>query len=181
MDLQLSRRGDYAVRAAIALTRPRDAEYMKIREVAEQMQIPKQYTAQILGILGSARIAEAKAGRDGGYRLIRPAESISLLEIVEAAEGPLRSNRCTVRGGPCLWEGPCPVHFAWVEAREALRDSLARATLAAIAREDDLSQIRHADSREWGPAALTPQNRKEEPLSPGQPSVQHEEDTQEKE
>jgi Rrf2 family protein len=142
MDLQLSRRGDYSVRAAIALARVHGAEYTKIREVAEHMQIPRQYTAQILGILGSAGLAEAKAGRGGGYRLRRPAEHISLLEIVEAAEGPLELDRCTLRGEPCLWEGrPCPVHHAWVDAREALRDSLASATLASIAREAAHPQI----------------------------------------
>jgi Rrf2 family protein len=142
VDLQLSKKGDYAVRAAIAMARANTGEYVKIREVAEQMQIPRQYTAQILGLLGSAGIAEAKAGRDGGYRLRRLPETISLLEIVEAAEGSLSSSRCTLRGGPCLWDGPCPVHFAWVDAREALRASLAAASLASIAHEDDVSHIR---------------------------------------
>jgi Rrf2 family protein len=168
MDLQLSKRGDYAVRAAIALARASGAEYIKIREVAEQMHIPKQYTAQILGILGSAGIAEAKAGREGGYRLRRPPDQISLLAIVEAAEGPLRSDRCTLRGGPCLWDGPCPVHYAWVEAREALRESLAGASLAAISREDERAALPSPPG-----AAATIRNRKEEDMALHSLPLQH--------
>lgn len=132
MDLQLSRRGDYAVRAAIVLAREEGNGYVKIREVAERMSIPRPYTPQILKILDTAGIAEAKAGRDGGYRLKRLASSISLLEIVEAAEGSLRSNRCTLRGEPCVWESPCPVHHSWVAASEALRQELGKTTLADI-------------------------------------------------
>lgn len=132
MDLQLSRRGDYAVRAAIVLARDEGHGYVKIREVAERMSIPRPYTPQILKILDTAGIAEAKAGRDGGYRLKRAASSISLLEIVEAAEGSLRTNRCTLRGEPCVWESPCPVHQSWVAASEALRYQLGKTTLADI-------------------------------------------------
>lgn len=133
MDLQLSRRGDYAVRAAVALARDEGDGYTKIREVAERMSIPLPYTSQILRILAHADIAEAKAGREGGYRLKRPASGVSLLEIIEAAEGSLRASRCTLRGEPCIWESPCPVHHAWVAASEALRHALGKATLASIA------------------------------------------------
>lgn len=133
MDLQLSRRGDYAVRAAIALARHQGEGYTKIRQVAERMGIPLPYTPQILKILATAGIAEAKAGREGGYRLKRSPANISLLEIIEAAEGSLRASRCTLRGEPCVWESPCPVHQAWVSASEALRRELAGTTLGAIA------------------------------------------------
>jgi len=136
MDLQLSRRGDYAVRAAIALARDEGNGFTKIREVAERMGIPLPYTPQILKILANAGIAEAKAGREGGYRLKRLASEVSLLEIIEAAEGSLRASRCTLRGEPCVWESPCPVHQAWVTASEALRGELSMTTLATIAAMD---------------------------------------------
>lgn len=132
MDLQLSRKGDYAVRSAIDLAAHYGDGYRKIREIAADMDLPIPYTPQILGILTSAGIAEAKAGRDGGYRLRRPPAEISLLDVVEAAEGTLKSSRCTLRGGPCSLDGVCPVHDSWVRAREALRSSLAGTTLAYV-------------------------------------------------
>jgi Rrf2 family protein len=145
MDLTLTKRGDYTVRAAIALARAYDPDgYHKIREVTADMMLPPRYTAQILALLARAGLAEARAGRGGGYRLSRRPEDISLLEVVEAAEGPLQPQRCTLRGGPCRWEDACPVHWAWSEAGDAFRRSLAAATLGSIAKVDATLEPRGA-------------------------------------
>jgi Rrf2 family protein len=102
VDLALTRRGDYAVRAALCLARAGgEAGYVKIREVAATMALPASYTPQVLRLLAEAGLAEARAGRDGGYRLTRPPDEIALLEVVEAAEGAFRLERCILRGGPC--------------------------------------------------------------------------------
>jgi Rrf2 family protein len=136
MDLKLSKTGDYAVRAAISLARNYGTGYRKIRQIADDMALPERYTPQILTMLARASLAEARAGREGGHRLSRQPADITLLEIVEAAEGPLETSRCTLRGGPCQWDNVCPVHHAWVAAGRALRDSLNATSLADIARED---------------------------------------------
>ena len=137
MDLALTRRGDYAVRAALYLARPADhGRYLKIREVAEAMKLPVSYTPQVLKLLAAAGLAEAKAGREGGYRLTRPPGEVSLLEVVEAAEGAFVLERCILRGGPCHWEQACAVHSAWAAAVQACRDSLRRTTLADLAEAD---------------------------------------------
>ena len=135
MDLTLTRRGDYVMRAAIALALAWDGNgaYRKIREVAEQMRLPLSYTPQLLGILAGAGIAEAKAGRVGGYRLKRDPRDVSVLEVVEAAEGPLASRRCAIRGGACRWDDVCTLHATVVEAVEAVRSTLARKSLASLA------------------------------------------------
>ena len=136
MDITLSKTADYAVRAALALAEAPDDDYVTITHVAEQMALPKTFTPQVLRLLARAGIAESKAGRGGGYRLARSPRGISMLEVVEAAEGSLVNGRCTMRGGPCRWEDRCAVHDTWVKAAEALRRSLARTTLAAVARAD---------------------------------------------
>lgn len=138
MNLELSHKGDYAVRAALCLAAAWDGggSYRKIREVAEAMELPRSYTPQILGLLAQAGLAEAKAGRDGGYRLSRPPEAVSVLEVVEAAEGHLVSEHCPLRGGPCHWEDACALHPTWIEASEAVRDALTRTSLADVVRVD---------------------------------------------
>jgi Rrf2 family protein len=138
MDLTLSRRGDYVVRAAIHLARNWNGQggYSKIREVASVMELPPSYTPQLLGVLAKAGLAEAKAGRMGGYRLTRDPSSISVLEVIEAAEGDLISRRCTMRGGPCHWDNVCAMHPTWVAASEAIRSTLARTSLADVATVD---------------------------------------------
>ena len=138
VDLTLTRRGDYVVRAAIALASAWDGagRYRKIREVAEEMRLPPSYTPQLLGILARAGLAEAKAGRAGGYRLSRPPGAISVLEVIEAAEGNLVSRRCAIRGGPCRWDDVCALHPTVAKAADAIRTTLARTTLAEVATAD---------------------------------------------
>jgi Rrf2 family protein len=137
VDLALTRRGDYAVRAALCLARAGgEGGYVKIREVAATMALPVSYTPQVLRLLAEAGLAEARAGRDGGYRLARPADEIALLEVVEAAEGVFRLERCILRGGPCHWEQACAVHAAWSAAVQAVRESLVRTTLADLVAAD---------------------------------------------
>ena len=138
MNLSLSKTGDYVVRAALALARTHGGgRYQKIREVAEQMDLPPRYTPQILGKLAKSGLAESRAGREGGYRLTRDPTDISLLEVVEAAEGELRVGRCTLSGGPCHWEEMCALHPAWETATQAFRETLEAASLADVANVDE--------------------------------------------
>lgn len=138
VDLTLSSRGDYVVRAAIHLARTWDGSgrYAKIREVADAMELPRSYTPQLLGVLAKAGLAEAKAGRVGGYRLTREPSSIPVLEVIEAAEGYLSSRRCPMRGGPCHWDDVCALHPTWVKASEAIRSTLEQTSLAEVAAVD---------------------------------------------
>jgi Rrf2 family protein len=137
MDLQLTWRGDYAMRAAVALAHSwDDGSYRKIREVAEEMGIPQRYTPEILGILQRAGLAQARAGRNGGYRLSREPSAISLLEVIEASEGNLRSQRCVMSGGPCHWETVCAVHPMLEAAANALTSSLRSVTLDSVVNFD---------------------------------------------
>ena len=138
MDLTLSSRGDYVVRAAIALA---DAwyggAYLKAQEISERMAIPRSYVPELLGRLATAGLAVSRAGPTGGHRLARDPQEVSLLEVIEAAEGPLVSQRCPIRGGPCRWTGVCALHPTWLAASEAVRSTLAGTSLAGLAVVDD--------------------------------------------
>jgi Rrf2 family protein len=137
MQVTLSKTGDYAVRAAIVLAEKwHEGGSVTIAQVSNRMNLPPAFTPQVLGLLARAGLARSKPGRGGGYRLARAPEDISLLEVVEAAEGPLTNGRCTMRGGPCRWDDRCALHDTWVAAAEALRRSLSTSRLAAIADAD---------------------------------------------
>ena len=137
MDLTLSSRGDYCVRAAIALAGAwGSGGYRKAREISEEMALPRAYVPELLGLLAEAGLAESKAGQAGGYRLARDPGAVSLLEVVEAAEGPLVSRNCPLRGGPCRWENVCALHPTWASASEAVRSTLAATSLADVASVD---------------------------------------------
>jgi len=138
LDLTLSRRGDYTVRAAIGLAsgwRPAGPS-RKMREIAAEMGLPPTYAPQIFGRLVRAELVSARAGPSGGYRLTRDPAKITLLEVVEAGEGNLAPRRCTLRGGPCRWADVCAVHPSWTRATSAVREALAATSLAEVAETD---------------------------------------------
>lgn len=142
MRLELTRRGDYAVRAMLALAlaadepphgdRPGNGQ-LSVARIAASEAIPPRILPSVMRRLTRAGLVEAQTGRAGGYRLARRADRISLLDIIEAVEGDTRRRICILRGGSCLADGQCSVHGVFASAQEALRDFLAAATLASAA------------------------------------------------
>lgn len=137
MRLELTRRGDYAVRAMLALAEPHPVGsrngWLSVRRIAERMAIPHHFLPQVMRDLAAAGLVEAQTGRSGGYRLARPAASISLLDVIEAVEGDSRRQACVLRGGPCGRDGYCAVHAVFFAAQEALLGHFERTTLAEVA------------------------------------------------
>jgi len=137
VNMTLSKRGDYVVRSGLSLARAYPVgESRKIREVVAEMGVPRTFASQILAELVQADLATSRAGKNGGYRLSRPPDTIRVLDLVEAGEGPLRPERCALGDGPCRWQAICPLHETWRAATEALRAVLAAATLADLADRD---------------------------------------------
>lgn len=145
MQVVLGSRGDYTVRAVLYLTRHPGRQRRRV--ISEAMGIPDKYLPQILATLVRAGLIRSTVGRGGGYELAKPAESVSLRAVVELAEGPIRSQKCVLRGGPCYWGERCAIHDAWAEAEAALTERLARTTFAEVARADwELEQARRPAS-----------------------------------
>lgn len=134
MRLELTRRGDYAVRAMLALSRHPEGELLSVRRIAEEMDIPARFLPQVMGDLGRAGLVEATTGRSGGYRLARPASEISILDVVDAVEGNSRRRTCVLRGGPCGLDGYCDVHDVFFAAQDAMLQALDGTTLADLPR-----------------------------------------------
>lgn len=121
------------------------------------MDVPLTYASQILGSLVHAGLAASRAGKDGGYRLARAPEEISVLEVVEAGEGALTPQHCSLGDGPCRWEHRCPLHEIWSAATGAIRTELATTTLAALLERDrelERGTITEAAEHRHAPASL---------------------------
>lgn len=132
MRLELTRRGDYAVRAMLTLARPGIGQ-LTASAIAAATGIPENYVPQVMGDLVRAGLVMNRRGRHGGYLLGRPAAEVSLLSIVEAIEGDGRRRTCVLRGGPCRRDGACDVHDAFSRAQEAVFGTLAAVSLADVA------------------------------------------------
>jgi Rrf2 family protein len=133
MRLELTKRGDYAVRAMLALTRGAGNGLLSARRISEAMDIPVRFLPQVLADLQRAGLVEAAAGRSGGYRLARDPAGVSLLDVIEAVEGDSRRQSCVLRGGPCGVDGFCDVHDVFFAGQEALRGTFAGSSLADLA------------------------------------------------
>ena len=131
MQASLGRKGDYSVRAVLDIARHK-GERRKAREISDEMDIPHRFLTQILAELVQIGLLEAVAGRTGGYVLARPPSEISLLQVVEAAEGPIALDVCVLRGGPCTWEDSCPVHIPWARAQKAMAEQLTGTSFADL-------------------------------------------------
>lgn len=144
MDLTLGKRADYTVRAVLDLARHHGGGRRKRRDIAEEMDVPVTYLPTLLAELVRAGLVTSVAGPDGGYALARAPSEVTLLEVVEVADGPLRSSECVLRGGPCRWEDACAVHEPWFRAQQALRDSLAATTFAELVTADVALEVADA-------------------------------------
>ncbi|MPZ70243.1 MAG: Rrf2 family transcriptional regulator [Actinobacteria bacterium] len=136
MKMSMGKRGDYAVRAVLMLARNHGDGRRKSREIAAEMAIPERFLPQILADLIRGGVVISVAGPDGGYELARPPEELTLLEVMETAEGPIRNEKCVLRGGPCHWEVACAVHPAWSAAQDAFIESLAGSNFSDLAATD---------------------------------------------
>ena len=137
MRLELTRRGDYGIRAMLALARTPGDRRVSVAMIAADHRIPVRFLPNAMADLVAAGLVEGTTGRAGGYRLAKPASAITLLDVIEALEGDPRRTTCVLRGSPCLVSGACDVHEVFAAAQEALLDQLAATTLAEIVASGD--------------------------------------------
>ena len=133
MRLELTKRADYAIRAALALGEAGPDERLSVRRIAAEQSIPARFLPRVMADLVAAGLVEGMAGRSGGYRLARPAADISLLDLIEAVEGDSLRRVCVLRGGPCRLNGVCAVHEVFAAAQEDMIRRFRSATVAASA------------------------------------------------
>lgn len=132
MRLELTRRGDYAVRAMLALAERATTMPTSAREIAAEMDIPVGFLPRVMVDLVGAGLAASVTGRTGGYVLARPATDITLLDVIDGIEGDSRRTSCVLRGGPCGRDGHCQVHDVFFAAQDALLSRLRDVTLADL-------------------------------------------------
>ncbi len=130
----LSRRTDLALRAMKTLSDADDR--MSGSDLAEEVGSTVQFLPQVLAPLLREGWIDSERGPGGGYRAAAPLESISLFDLIEATEGEIDNGRCVLREGPCPGTETCPIHLAWMAAREVLVDRLQTFSVAqALAQE----------------------------------------------
>ena len=130
--MHVTARGDYAVRAAVELAAA-GGESRKVAEVASAQNIPARFLENILLALRRAGLVQSRRGADGGFRLTRSPDLITLADVLRAVEGPL-ANVQGVAPDQIRYEGSATaMRDVWVAVRASLRVVLERVTLAEVA------------------------------------------------
>jgi Rrf2 family protein len=137
--MQLTRGADYAVRAMLDVAAQSNPEKGRARthEIAQRQDIPPALLAKLIPLLVRAGLLDSQRGASGGLFLSRPASEISLLQIVEAIEGPIALNRCTSTPAQCNHIDQCSVHSVWQKAQDYLVKLLESTSLRDLQASQD--------------------------------------------
>ncbi len=142
MRLSLTRRGEYAVRMTMHLAGLPDRQRVTASDLGVACSIPPGNVPTIVNLLSRAGVLDCSPGRGGGCALARPADHVSLLEVIEAVEGPL-GNACVLDAQRCGVKGQeCALHPAWSEGRAAVIGALEALSLSEAARREGASPRR---------------------------------------
>ncbi|MCB1038082.1 MAG: Rrf2 family transcriptional regulator [Acidimicrobiales bacterium] len=133
--MKVSTRGDYACRALLSLALHADGTPTSVRDIADRTALPQPYLEQILLALKGAGLVRSKRGVGGGYVLARPADEITLAQIVSAVDGPIVVGDFGEphQDGACDHEGQCVLLAVWSNVGEHMRRLLEGQTLADVA------------------------------------------------
>jgi Rrf2 family protein len=131
--MRISARADYAVRAALQLAASRDDGPLKAEAIADAQDIPHKFLESILNDMRRGGLVLSQRGGNGGYRLARPAESISIADVIRVVDGPLVSVR-GVRPPELSYTGPAESLLPlWIALRSNVREILDGVSLADVA------------------------------------------------
>lgn len=131
--MRMSAKAEYAVRAMIQLATADSGSLVKTEELAGAQGIPAQFLVGILSGLRSDRLVRSRRGRDGGYELARPANDISIADVLRCIDGPLASVH-DMGLGDLPYSGPtAALTDVWRALRASMRSVLETTTLADVA------------------------------------------------
>jgi Rrf2 family protein len=133
--MQLTRAADYAVRVMIHMAGLPPGTRTSRTELASAAGCPDQFLSKVLQDLTRAGLVVSHRGNTGGFELPGMHHSATVLEVVEAVEGPVRLNVCLTHDHACERQQWCPAHTMWARAQEALTGVLRNTSIAELAKQ----------------------------------------------
>jgi len=132
--MYVTRKADYAVRCVLHLSKD-PKKVSSVDEIAGAMYVPKTFLAKILQRLMKSGIVSSIRGVKGGFQLTKAPKDISLLEVIEAIQGPSAANICAVDRRMCRLSNRCTIHPVWVKIRKTVEDELKKQNFAKLAKQ----------------------------------------------
>ena len=133
--MQITRQADYAVRAVLYLALLGPDRRAATSQIAENQQIPPSFLAKIVSQLSVAGLLQTSRGARGGVSLARAPESISILDVVEAIDGPILLNECVANSHGCHFDSECSMRSTWLDMQDVLVTRLKSKTFADFVKD----------------------------------------------
>lgn len=133
--MQLTRAADYAVRVMIHLATPHSAKRLSLPELAAAVEAPESFLSKVLQALAHAGMIASRRGQAGGFEISPQGQAASMLEVIEAVDGPICLNVCLLSGKSCHRKATCPAHPVWARAQMAMLQVLSEAMIAQMAED----------------------------------------------
>jgi Rrf2 family protein len=131
----LSKSCDYGLRASIYIALQKDSNFISIKEISEKLEISFHFLTKILQKLTNKNLMKSYRGPNGGVALSKPADTISLEEIIVAIDGNNLFEKCLLGLKSCEEKKACPIHEKWKEIRDDVQDLFKKTTLAELAEQ----------------------------------------------
>lgn len=112
-----------------------DEENISLNRIADEQDIPKHFLSKILQLLVKHKLLVSMKGPTGGFRLNRPPEEITLIEVIQAIDGLDMFNQCGIGFKRCDDSHPCPIHEEYKEVRDQIQDLFEHKTLQELTEE----------------------------------------------
>lgn len=133
--MQLTRAADYAVRAAVHLATQPPPHRLSLPQLAKATGSPESFLSKVLQALCRAGLIESRRGQNGGFAILPRGRQASMLEVIEAIDGPICLNACLISGLSCDRKTWCPAHPVWIRAQQAMVGVLAGSSVADLANQ----------------------------------------------
>jgi Rrf2 family protein len=122
--MQITRQAEYALRTVLFLAKQETNQKVSTSRIAKEKNIPNSFLAKIISQLSIAGLIHTSRGAHGGVTLSKPAEKISMLDVVEAIDGPVTLNECIAHPDECEFGKDCPLHEVWCKSQAELVEKL---------------------------------------------------------
>lgn len=133
--MQITRQADYALRAIYYLSTIGPGNRASTSQIAKEQHIPPSFLAKIISQLSVAGLLHTSRGARGGVMLARDIEEVTMLDVVEAIDGPIMINECVENGHGCEFKDECPMHELWDDIQKDIVSRLENTTFAALAKQ----------------------------------------------
>ncbi|MCJ7701534.1 MAG: Rrf2 family transcriptional regulator [Anaerolineales bacterium] len=128
--MQITRQADYAMRAIYYLSMIGMENRASTSQIAKEQNIPPSFLAKIISQLAVAGLLHTSRGARGGVMLARKPQDITMLDVIEAIDGPILLNECVADAHGCKFDKDCPMRSMWCEIQDDLVTRLGGTTFA---------------------------------------------------